>query len=70
MTRRLPNAATLPRERWAGRACVWCGTALTSGAVSQGIARGQVGAIVLDAEVWACPLCAWGPTVPEPREIP
>ncbi|TQE16550.1 hypothetical protein SipoB123_40640 [Streptomyces ipomoeae] len=56
--RELPSAVGMPRERWAGRTCVWCGIRLTSGAVSQGIARGRIGAVVLDAEVWACPGCA------------
>jgi hypothetical protein len=63
----LPSALGLSRERWSGRACVWCGVLLTVGAVSQGIARGRLGAVVLDAEVWACPDCAQGRPNPPAR---
>jgi hypothetical protein len=56
-----PPAAELTYEQYAGRACVWCGVRLTKGAVSAGIARGQLGAVCLDIEVWACPQHANGP---------
>ncbi|GGX84217.1 hypothetical protein [Streptomyces minutiscleroticus] len=58
---RLPRAQTLTAEQWAGRACVWCGVPLAQGAISVGIARGCVGSVNLDAEVFACPDCTTNP---------
>lgn len=54
----LPPVEQLTHGQYNGRACVWCGTTLTVGAVSAGIARGSSGAHILDTEVWACPDCA------------
>lgn len=56
-----PPAADLNAEQYSGRACCWCGKPLWRGAVSAGISRGQVGAVVLDIEVYACPDHANGP---------
>jgi len=56
--RSLPSAESLTYGQSAGWNCVWCGTKLTSGAVSAGVARGRQGAHVLDIEVYACPDCA------------
>ena len=62
MTRRpLPSAPSLTYAQHQGWACVWCGKRLWRGAVSAGIARGRVGAVVLDVEVYACPRCAEPP---------
>lgn len=53
-----PAAIELNYEQYSGRACCWCGTRLWRGAVSAGIARGSIGAHVLDIEVYACsPRC-------------
>ena len=56
-----PPATELDAEQYSGRACCWCRTPLWRGAVSAGISRGKVGAIVLDVEVFACPDHADGP---------
>ncbi|WP_413754779.1 hypothetical protein [Streptomyces sp. MMBL 11-3] len=56
-----PPADQLRLEAYSGWACCFCGTKLTTGAVSAGISRGSVGAHVLDVEVWACPGCAKRP---------
>ena len=61
-----PPATELGYEAYSGRACVWCGKRLWRGAVSAGISRGKVGAVVLDNEVFACPDHTDGPT-PEPN---
>ncbi|MFF3873258.1 hypothetical protein [Streptomyces sp. NPDC001978] len=53
-----PPTSDLSYEQYAGRACCWCGKQLQHGAVSAGIARGRMGAHVLDVEVYACPDCA------------
>lgn len=58
--RTLPALGTLTWAQSAGRACVWCGRLLTTGAVHAGIIRERDGAHVLDTEVWACPLCDAG----------
>ncbi|MDQ0992148.1 hypothetical protein [Streptomyces sp. V3I7] len=60
MTRRpLPSALDLTRPQHSGWACVWCGKSLLeTGGTSAGIARGSLGAHVLDIEVYACPDCA------------
>lgn len=57
----LPPVEHLTYGQYNGRACVWCGTTLTVGAVSAGIARGSSGAHILDTEVWACPEHPGGP---------
>jgi hypothetical protein len=54
----IPPAFELTAEQYAGRSCCWCARVLTHGAVSAGIARGRLGAHVLDVEVYACPGCA------------
>ena len=61
-----PRATELGYEAYSGRACCWCGKPLRHGAVSAGISRGRIGAVVLDVEVYACPDHANGPT-PEPN---
>lgn len=53
----IPPATDLSWEQYAGRACVWCDTPITSGGRSVGIARGQDGAHNLDTEVYAGPCC-------------
>ncbi|MDQ0795559.1 hypothetical protein [Streptomyces sp. B1I3] len=58
--RELPRLEVLTWDQMAGRACVWCKTLLTTGAVSAGTIRDQDGAHVLDTEVWACPPCDAG----------
>ncbi|WJV47655.1 hypothetical protein [Streptomyces flavofungini] len=63
-----PPARDLSYEQYSGRACVWCGAQLTSGAVAAGISRGKIGAVVLDIGVYACPLHANGPGVALDRE--
>jgi hypothetical protein len=62
MTRTLPPANALTKAQHDGWACVWCRSPLTLGAKSAGIARGQMGAHVLDVEVYACPDCTHAPT--------
>lgn len=57
----LPSAVDLTRAQYSGWACVWCRAPLKIGAVSQGRARGQVGAVRMDVEVFACPSCAIEP---------
>ncbi|MFF1923142.1 hypothetical protein ACFVW8_21550 [Streptomyces sp. NPDC058221] len=56
-TRPLPGPSELTWDQSAGRACVWCRQPLTSGAVSVGIVRDQLGTHNLDTEVWAGPCC-------------
>lgn len=64
MTHRLlPPVTSLTRAQHDGHACVWCRSPLTHGATSAGIARGNLGAHVLDVEVYACPSCAHAPTI-------
>ncbi|GGK65513.1 hypothetical protein [Streptomyces flaveus] len=65
--RPLPSATDLTRAQYDGRACVWCGKPLWRNAVSAGIARGKIGAVVLDIVVYACPLCAEGHDPQTPR---
>lgn len=60
----LPPVEQLTYGQYNGLACVWCGTKLTTGAVSAGMARGQLGAHILDTEVYACPDHADGPPAP------
>lgn len=55
--RPLPVLETLTWDQSAGRACVWCRKALTTGAVHAGTIRDRDGAHNLDTEVWACPPC-------------
>ena len=56
-----PSARDLSRAQYDGWACCWCATSLLHiRARSAGIARGTVGAIVLDTEVYEC-----GPHCPE-----
>lgn len=53
MTRELPDAWDLPRPRYSGWACVWCGASLMAGGRSAGIAqsvRGERYAV----EVYEC----------------
>ncbi|MFR0359076.1 hypothetical protein [Streptomyces sediminimaris] len=52
-----PAAVDLTRAQYAGWACCWCGRSLlhVRGAVSAGTARGTVGAVVLDVDVYGCP---------------
>jgi hypothetical protein len=57
----LPPVEQLSYGQYNGLSCVWCGTKLTTGAVSAGTARGQMGAHILDTEVYACPEHADGP---------
>ncbi|WP_405695320.1 hypothetical protein OHA99_09490 [Streptomyces coelicoflavus] len=54
MSRRLPNAARLPRAVYSGWACVWCGASLSLGGAPAGRARGQIGAFCLDVDVYQC----------------
>lgn len=56
--RPLPPVSELGYEQSSGRACCRCGILLTKGAVYAGIARGQLGAHVLDAHVFECPDCS------------
>lgn len=56
--RSLPSVHGLTKLQHDGWACVWCRKRLGTGAVSAGIARGRLGAHVLDVEVFACPGCA------------
>ncbi|MEU4498894.1 hypothetical protein AB0F96_37000 [Streptomyces sp. NPDC023998] len=53
----LPAAGDLSWEQYSGRACVWCDRPITRGGRSVGIARGRMGAHVLDIEVYAGPCC-------------
>lgn len=62
--RELPRLETLTWDQSAGRACVWCRTLLTTGAVCAGTIRDQLGAHNLDTEVWACPPCDAGEQAP------
>ncbi|MEU6279518.1 hypothetical protein [Streptomyces sp. NPDC047028] len=67
--RQLPSALHLPRAVYSGWACAWCGASLLhTGGTSAGIARGRLGAHVLDTEVYACPACA--PTISRPSHQP
>ncbi|MFJ7168452.1 hypothetical protein ACIQUV_23425 [Streptomyces globosus] len=62
------HRAPLPDDFWdlsaeqaLGRACVACGRALGAGAVYRGPVLGRDGAMLLDADVYACPPPADGP---------
>ncbi|MHC5903660.1 hypothetical protein ACVNF4_07060 [Streptomyces sp. S6] len=57
MKRELPDAADLPRDRYAGWACVWCGWLfpLHVEAVSAGRAKGRIARCDLSTEVYECP---------------
>ena len=55
--RPLPAPGELTWDQSMGRACVYCRRPLTSGAVSAGIIRDQLGKHRLDTEVWAGPCC-------------
>ncbi|CAL9466369.1 hypothetical protein SUDANB120_02746 [Streptomyces sp. enrichment culture] len=61
------HKAPLPDDFWdltaeqaLGRACVACGKALGVGAVYRGPVLGRDGAMLLDADVFACPPPAGG----------
>lgn len=54
MKRQLPDARELPRPRYSGWACVWCGASLMQGGRSAGIARGSRGDYRYDVEVYEC----------------
>ncbi|GGU69063.1 hypothetical protein [Streptomyces daghestanicus] len=55
-TRELPPAIELPRARYSGWACVWCGASLRHVlAVPAGRATGYVGAHDMSTEVSQCP---------------
>lgn len=57
-TRTLPPVRALTRAQHDGWACCWCGRSLfRCGGISAGIARGHMGAHVLDIEVYACHEC-------------
>ncbi len=51
----LPEVYGLAWDRFAGLACVVCGSVLTVGAVYRGWLHGRHGAHRLDTEVWCCP---------------
>jgi hypothetical protein len=57
VTRELPSAVTLPRARYSGWACVWCGARfpLHVLAVSAGRAKGRMGCHDMSVEVYECP---------------
>ncbi|AWT43187.1 MULTISPECIES: hypothetical protein [Streptomyces] len=65
MKRELPDAASLPRPRYSGWACVWCGHSLMNVmGVPAGRAHGWIGAHDMSVEVFQCPPgvgCATGP---------
>jgi hypothetical protein len=54
----VPAATELTRAQYSGWACVYCHAPLDKGAVSAGRAEGQVGAVDLGVEVYACSGCA------------
>lgn len=54
MSTALPDAARLPRAVYSGWACVWCGASLLPGGAPAGRARGQIGAVRLDVDVYQC----------------
>lgn len=56
--RTLPAAETLTWDQATGRACIWCGRLLTTGAVRVGVIPDRQGAHVLDVEAWAGPCCS------------
>ncbi|GGT54720.1 hypothetical protein GCM10010207_63340 [Streptomyces atratus] len=56
-SRLLPDPRVLTWDQSAGRACIWCKKALTTGTVSVGFIRDRLGAHNLDTEVWAGPCC-------------
>ena len=61
-----PPATDLTRAQYDGWACCWCGGSLWEGARSAGVARGSVGAHVLDIEVYECgPRCRARPKRPQ-----
>ncbi|MBZ3909437.1 hypothetical protein [Streptomyces acidiscabies] len=57
MKHKLPDAASLPRDRYSGWACVWCGARFLPHtlAVSAGRAEGRIARIDLSVEVFQCP---------------
>ena len=65
-----PPALELTRAQYSGWACCWCGKELRRGAISAGIARGQLGAHVLDIEVYAHPECVTAPETGQPGGTP
>lgn len=54
MSPALPDAATLTHAVYSGWACVHCGASLTRGGAPAGRARGQIGAVRLDVDVYQC----------------
>lgn len=54
MTTALPDAASLSRAVYSGWACVLCGASLAQGGVPAGRARGQIGAVRMDVDVYRC----------------
>lgn len=64
-----PPTDELNRAQYSGWACCWCDKSLlgVSGVISAGVAKGRMGAHVLDAEVFACgPRCSQRPRRPSP----
>lgn len=57
MTRELPDAATLPKARYSGWACVWCGAHFPPHilAAPAGRVQGRIARIDLSTEVFQCP---------------
>ncbi|MGJ5897953.1 hypothetical protein ACSCBZ_39305 [Streptomyces niveiscabiei] len=57
MKHKLPDAASLPRDRYSGWACVWCGVRfpLHVLAVPAGRAQGRIARIDLSTDVYQCP---------------
>lgn len=54
MSTALPDAANLSRDVYSGWACVHCGASLALGGAPAGRARGQIGAVRLDVDVYQC----------------
>ncbi|MFC9465221.1 hypothetical protein [Streptomyces coelicoflavus] len=54
MSTALPDAAHLSRAVYSGWACVRCGASLAAGGAPAGRARGQIGAVRLDVDVYQC----------------
>ena len=54
MSTALPDAAGLSRAVYSGWACVRCGASLAAGGAPAGRARGQIGAVRLDVDVYQC----------------
>ncbi|MFF6781464.1 hypothetical protein [Streptomyces sp. NPDC012510] len=53
--RTLPTVFTLTRRERSGQDCIWCGHALSAGAVPAGIAVGYWGSHNRSTQVYACP---------------